>query len=124
MRRLVTVVCIGLIILGTVVGAMANSESEALVAEGRELVFNNGNPTYQGIVESRAKFQDAFNADSNDQTARLFLAASKLAVFGLENGDNPATLQTFRDLYEAFGISRTTARKHLGIPPIRSPHGF
>ncbi len=119
MKRFITVICIALMIVGIAGGSMANPASDALVAEGRGLLFNNGEPTYSGVIAANDKFIAANAADPNDQTAMLFLAASKLAVFGLENDETPG-FQTLRDLYEAFGISRTDAESLLE-PPISEP---
>ena len=124
MQRVIRIICIVLMITGTAGGAMANPASDAFVTDGRGLLFNNGDPTYPGIIAANDKFQEAYDADPGDQTARLFLAVTKLAVFGLENGDNPAMLQTFRDLYEAFGISRTDAESILEAPITDPPTVF
>ncbi len=105
MQKVVTMVSFFLIFLGTAVGSMANAN----VLEGRALLFNNGNPSYSGILAAKAKFEAARAADPADDTASLFLAITKLAAFGLENGNNPAVIQSFRDLYESFGLAITDA---------------
>ena len=115
MRRFVTVVCVALVIFGTAIGAMADA---------RDTLFNNGNPTYSGIIAANDEFEQALIDSPGDQTVMLFLAVTKLAVFGLENGDNPAMLQTFRDLYEAFGISRTDAESIMESPITDLPTVF
>jgi len=124
MQRFITIICVAFMFVGIAGGSMADSISDALVVEGRALLFNNGDPTYQGIIDANAKFEQANTADDEDQKAMLFLAVTKLAVFGLENGDNPAMLQTFRDLYEAFGVSRTDAESLLDSPISEPPTVF
>lgn len=101
MQKIVTMVFIVLLSLGSGIGSMAF----AGVTEGRALLFNQGNPSLKGIAAAKAKFQEAYTANPADSAAALFLAVTKLAVFGMENGDNPIVIQTFRDLYEAFGLS-------------------
>ena len=46
--------------------AYANTASDDLVSEGRSLLFNNGNPTYSGLLAAKEKFKAAVNADPTD----------------------------------------------------------
>ena len=41
--------------------AYANTASDDLVSEGRSLLFNNGNPTYSGLLAANEKFKAAVN---------------------------------------------------------------
>ena len=115
MQRVIRIICIVLMITGTAGGAMADA---------RDTLFNNGNPTYSGIIAANDEFEQALVDSPGDQTVMLFLAVTKLAVFGLENGDNPAVPQTFRDLYEAFGISRSDAESIMEAPITHPPTVF
>ena len=97
----------------------ANSESQEHVNLGRALLFNNGYPTYSGIIDAHSEFQLAVAADASDQEANLFYAVTRIAVFGLENGSGPG-LETLRDFYEAFGITRNT-NDSLQDSPVDTP---
>jgi len=85
----------------------ANFESQEHVNLGRMFLFNNGNPTYSGIINADSEFQLAVAADASDQEANLFYAVTRIAVFALENGSGPG-LETLGDLYEAFGLTENT----------------
>lgn len=99
--------------------AFASTESRALVAEGRALLFNAGNPAYSGLLAANDKFEAAVVADPADQEANLFYAVTRAAAFGLEQGSG-AGLETLRDLYEAFGIVRN-GNDSLDASPIDDP---
>ena len=57
----------------------ASTESQIRVAEGRNLLFNNGNMAIAGVVEATAKFREALAADPNDREAALFLSVARIA---------------------------------------------
>ncbi len=76
-----------------------------LVSDGRTLLFNHGNPTYSGILAANQKFKDALSADPNNQAANLFYAVTRMAAFALESGSGNG-LETLRDVFEAFGMTR------------------
>ncbi len=95
---------LGFVIWALTATAHANPASDALVAQGRALLFNNGNLTSSGIVASKPKFKDAVVADPTDQTANFFYALTRMLSFGLEQGGS-GDLETLRDLYAAFGIT-------------------
>jgi hypothetical protein len=78
-----------------------------LVSDGRVLLFNHGNPTYSGILVANQKFEDALSLDSNNQQANLFYAVTRMAAFALESG-NGGGLETLRDVFEAFGMTRNS----------------
>lgn len=81
----------------------ASTQSEALVSEGRQLLFKNGNPTYQGIIDANEKFKAAVEADGTDQTANLFYALTRVASFVLKTSDG-TSFQTIADIIQAMGI--------------------
>jgi len=103
--KLSTIVCVSLFLLGLTITAHASDTSQTLVAEGRALLINGGDPTYSGILSANAKFDAAVTEDSSDQEANLFYAVTRIVAFGLEQGSSPE-LETLRELFEAFGISR------------------
>ena len=81
----------------------SSSESEVLVTQGRQLLFNNGNPSYQGIIDANDKFAAAVQADTSNQEANFFYAFTRIAAFVLKNGDG-GSLQTIADIINAMGI--------------------
>jgi hypothetical protein len=112
---------VALILLCLTTAAHASPESQALVAEGRALLFNNGCPTYSGIIVADDKFEAAVAADSsNDQEASLFYAVSRFMAFALEEGDTPA-IDTLRELLESFGMTRTSYDRIEDGPPFTEP---
>lgn len=111
---------VALILLCLTTAAHASPESQALVAEGRALLFNNGHPTYSGVIAADDKFAAAVAADSNDQEANLFYAVSRLIAFALEVGDTPA-IDTLRELLESFGMIRTSYERIEDGPPFSEP---
>ncbi|WP_136805192.1 hypothetical protein [Desulfosediminicola flagellatus] len=76
------------------------------VTEGRQLLFNNGMPTYSGIISANDEFKTVLATDPDNQEANLFYAITRIVAFSLDNGNN-ASLETIRDLYETFGLVRT-----------------
>ena len=78
-----------------------------LVSEGRVLLFNHGNPTYSGITSANQKFKDALSVNSNNPEANLFYAVTRIGAFALETG-GVGSLETLRDVFEAFGMTRNT----------------
>ena len=78
-----------------------------LVSEGRVLLFNHGNPTYSGILSANQKFKDALSINSNNPEANFFYAVTRIGAFALEAGSGSG-LETLRDVFEAFGISRNS----------------
>ena len=85
--------------------AIANDASQALVAQGRAALFDNGSWTYSGIIEANSYFQQAVNEDADDQEANFFYAITRVLAFALEQGTGSG-LETFRDVLEAFGFTR------------------
>jgi hypothetical protein len=93
-----------LIILVVLPGAsFASSPSETLVTDGRALLFQNGNPTYQGILDANEKFKAAVGADPLHQEAHLFYAVTRLVSFVLNTSDG-TDFQTLADIIQAMGI--------------------
>ena len=79
--------------------------SHASVADGRASLFNDGSPTYSGILAANEQFEAAVTDNPLDQEANLFYAITRILASGLEEG-GAAELETVRDLLEAFGVSR------------------
>ena len=88
----------------------ASPASQALVVEGRDLLFNEGDFIVSGILAADTKFEAAVTADPGDEEANFFYAVTRVLVFGLEqdNGPNFDTLATLGDLLGAFGMIRNT----------------
>jgi len=88
----------------------ASPASQALVVEGRDLLFNEGDFIVSGILAADTKFEAAVTADPGDEEANFFYAVTRVLVFGLEqdNGPNFDTLATLGDLLGAFGMLRNT----------------
>jgi hypothetical protein len=97
-----------------------NTQSQALVAQGRTAFFNNGFPTCTGIIEANGYFQSAVDEDADDQVAQLFYAVTRLAVSGLEQGSG-TELQTVRDILSAFGIYRNSNNNFMDGPIYTDP---
>jgi hypothetical protein len=81
----------------------ASSQSEALVEQGRALLFKDGSATWQGVVDANKEFAEAVQEDSSDQHAHLFYAVTRIAAFVLENGDS-SSFQTLADIIHAMGM--------------------
>ena len=122
MRKIyLTILLIGLVCLcGSY--SFANDTSQALVIEGRALLFNNGTFTYSGTVAANVKFGQAVAADPSDQEANLFYAVTRVGAFALEQGSGSG-LETLRDLYEAFGVTRNS-NDSLPDSPVDLPPAF
>lgn len=78
-----------------------------LVTDGRKLLFNQGNPTYSGVLSANQKFKDALAATPNNHEANLFYAITRMASFALKPGSGDG-LETLKDLFEAFGMNRNS----------------
>lgn len=91
-----------------------------LVSEGRVLLFNHGNPTYSGILLANQKFKNELSTNPNNPEANLFYAVTRMGVFALETGSGGG-LETLRDVFEAFGMTRNS-NDFLDVgPPYDSP---
>lgn len=91
------------------------------VTEGRLLLFNNGLPTYSGIVAANDEFKAAAT-DPTNQEANLFYAVTRILTFGLESG-NGLAFETLKDVYESFGITRNT-NDDISVSPIDMPPDY
>lgn len=100
--------------------ANASPASEQLVDQGRALLSNNANPTYSGILAANDKFKDAVTEDPNDPEANLFYAVTRILAFGLEQGSG-AGIETLTDLFEAFGMPRSSYEYVEDGPPWEEP---
>lgn len=99
--------------------ALSSPTSQALVDEGRALLFKKGDATWDGVLAAYGKFDEAVAADETDAVARLFRAVTRLGHFGLTEGSG-AGLETFWDLLQSFGIERS-GQVSLLEPPIDEP---
>jgi len=89
------------------VAGFADSQS---VLEGRLLLFNDGDPTYPGIVAANEKFKAVVALGPDDPgyiEANLFYSVTRVLAFALERGSS-GSLETARDLLEAFGLTRNS----------------
>jgi len=90
-----------------------------LVSDGRTLLFNHDNPTYSGLLAANQKFKAA-SADPNNQEANLFYAVTRIGAFALEAGGGGG-LETLRDVFVAFGMTRNS-NDFLDVgPPYDTP---
>lgn len=97
------------------IGAVQASEaSNALVAEGRAIVFQESMITYADIVAANEKFQQALAEDPADPNANLFFAVSRLGAFMLRN--SAGGIHTLPDLLGLFGAA-TMPGHPLGDDP-------
>jgi hypothetical protein len=85
----------------------ASDESQALVRQGRQVLFENGDITIDGLLSSRDLFGQAVGEDGADQEAQAFYAITHALSFLFESG-TPGTIDTLRDLFEAFGVEIIT----------------
>jgi len=91
-----------------------------LVSDGRALLFNQGNPTYSGILSANQKFEAALSQNPNNLQANLFYAVTRIGAFALETGSG-GSLETLRDIFEAFGMTRNSNNFLDDGPPYDSP---
>ena len=83
---------------------LANTAS---IAAGRAALFNQGAPTYSGIITANNHFRTAVQTAPNNPEANFFYALTRLLVSGLEQGQGSG-FTTLLDVFNAFGITRTT----------------
>lgn len=95
----------------------------SLVSEGRELLFNNGNPTYAGIVAANEKFRAAVMEDALSQTANFFFAVTQIPASFLTDDANSQTINTVRALLESFGCTQNEGAEFLENPYSLPMHG-
>ena len=95
-----------LLLLGPPQLALANEASELLVTQGRGQLFNSGDMTVSGILQSRDTFALAVAADGEDQEAQAFYGFTHALAFMFEDGTN-AGIDNLGELLEAFGVTRT-----------------
>ncbi len=99
--------------------AFASTPSTELVGQGRALLFQNGNPTYQGVLDANERFMAAVGQDPSDPEANLFYALTRLASFALKTSGG-GSLQTLADVIQAMGIPLFLDRPLAGNPPFGS----
>lgn len=101
MKKSITILCM---ILLTLVLA---SNGYAGVAEGRAFLFNNGSPSYPGLLAANDEFKTVLLGDPNHEEANFFYAITRLAA--LLDPDLPSTpgvpIESVDELLESFGVS-------------------
>jgi len=109
MRKLTIILCFAILSLSLASIGHASPESQALVAEGRVLLSNDGELTYSGLEAANLKFEAAVSADGTDQEANFFYAVTRVLFFALDQPNDSGdfgTLATLGDLFGAFGALR------------------
>ena len=107
MYKLTTVVFLAVFLLSVTVTAHASPQSQALVAEGRALLFNYGDPTYSGLLAANQKFQQAVTADPYDPEANLFFAVTRVLTLlddTVTYTEGPP-IENVKELLDGFGVS-------------------
>ena len=103
MHKLTTVVFLAAFLFSVTVTAHASPESQ----EGRALLFNNGDPTYSGLLAANQKFEQAVTAVPGDPEANLFFAVTR--VLALLDNTVPYTsgppIENVKELLDRFGVS-------------------
>ncbi len=100
--------------------ALASTTSQALTAQGRTFLFNNGSPTVPGLQQAVGKFKSAIQADPNDREARFFSAVSNILLSVTQNSGN-TVITTLADLAKSFGVNRNTNISLLSSPYDKPP---
>jgi hypothetical protein len=101
--------CLTLFLLMLMVTAHASLESQIKVAEGRYLLFNNGNYTTAGLIWSKVNFLEAVELDPNDNEARLFLSITRIpALMDNTLSYTPGLpIENAREFLDSLGVSTT-----------------
>jgi hypothetical protein len=98
----------------TIDAVQASEASNALLAEGRAILFQESMITYADIVAANEKFQQAVAEDTADLNANLFYAVSRIGAFMLRN--SAGGIHTLPDLLSLFGAA-TMPSHPLGDDP-------
>ncbi len=85
----------------------ADSESQALVSQGRQRLFENGDMTIDGLLASRDLFSQAVDKDATDQDANAFYGATHALAF-LYEPDTTGAIDNLGELLAAFGSQRAS----------------
>lgn len=113
-KRMSTLLLTGVLLLGGTATALASSSG---VIAGRGALFNNGSPTYSGILTANTTFAAAVQSDPGDREARLFAALTRIVASALSNGPGSSGITTLRDLMESFALTRNGNDTMLVGPP-------
>ncbi len=119
MRKFTLMVVGGFLTLLWAATGLANPTSQSDVTAGRALFFNNGYPKVALLDSAQAQFQNAVNADSTDQQAHFFLAATEGMSLIAKQGSGG--INTLRDMVQALGgnwtgVSSLLAMKSGAMP--------
>ena len=109
----ILIACTALILVN-LQSVWANPASQALVAQGRQALFNGGSMTVTGVLTSRGTFAEAVALDATDQEAQAFYGVTNGLAFMFEDGSTGA-IDNLKELFEAFGASRT-ANDGIDLP--------
>lgn len=119
-------------IVGALAGCFLLVQAHAGVPEGRALLFNNGNPTMEGLANAHAQFQAAVQSNSDDAEANFFLAATRLMML-TSNGaayTPGAPVENLRELLDGLGVTTAgrdifnwTAQPPQDTLPLNAPAG-
>lgn len=104
MRRIIFQLVATLLSLALTSGAHASGTSQTLVREGRNLAFNGGSPTLQGLRDADSRFQEALSRDSYDQEAHFFRAITRVLVSVADQAEGIG-MNTIRHITRAFNFS-------------------
>jgi hypothetical protein len=106
MNRASAFVSVFIIFLSMSSVASGSTTSDALVAEGRALLFNNGNPSYSGLVAAHGKFEEAVQDDPNSEVANFFYGVTLIPALFFLDGPDPGDIDSPKELLESFGFTR------------------
>ena len=82
--------------------------SQQWVAQGRGLMFNHGDPSMDGVIAAKNKFQDALVVDSSDQEAALFLSVARMVAL-MDDATaytSGMPIETIHELFDILGVSQ------------------
>ena len=107
MRKICIIFCVCVLLLGLKAVVLASPASQLLVDQGRELLFNSGNPTHSGLLAANTKFEEAISEDATDEEAHLFYAVTRLPAL-MDNTmiyTAGIPIENIRELLDLFGVS-------------------
>lgn len=87
----------------------ASTASQSRVAQGRALLFNNGQPSLAGGVAATAWFAEALTLDASDAEAAAFLSVTRVLALMDDHASYTAgmPIENFRELFDTLGVSET-----------------
>jgi hypothetical protein len=78
------------------------------LSDGRAILFNNGNPTWDTVAQANNKFRSYLDANPNTTRpeAYLFRAATRMAVFFVASGLDTGSMDSGQEFLQACGATR------------------